>query len=132
VREAVDLTLERARQELQAAETLLDAGFPAQAVSRAYLAGLHAASAALTASGERPATRVGVISAFGRMAAGTDGLDHEAGRILRRLYEDRIEIDYGLAEAPLEGSRRAVADAERLVEAAARWIALRSERLGVG
>lgn len=128
----MDLPLGRARQELQAAETLLEADLPAQAVSRAYLAALHAASAALAALGERPATRVGVISAFGRLVVGKDGVDHETGRILRKLYEDRLEVDFGLVEAPLSEAQRAVADAERLVEAAARWMARRSERLSVG
>ncbi len=123
--EAAELPLGRGRQELGAAEALLDAGFPAQAVSRAYLAGFHAASAALAALGERPATSTGVISAFGRHVVGEAGVDHEIGRSLRRLYEDRREVDYGLAEAPAEEARRAVDDAERLVEATAAWLARR-------
>jgi uncharacterized protein (UPF0332 family) len=122
VSEAAELPLGRGRQELGAAEALLDAGFPAQAVSRAYLAGFHAASAALAALGERPATSTGVISAFGRHVVGEAGVDHEIGRSLRRLYEDRREIDYGLAEAPAGEARRAVDDAERLVEATAAWL----------
>jgi uncharacterized protein (UPF0332 family) len=116
------LPLGRGRQELRAAEALLEAGFPAQAVSRAYLAAFHAASAALSVVGERPATNVGVISAFGRHVVGRDGLDHETGRILRRLYEDRNEVDYGLVEAPVGEARSAVQDAERLLEAAVAWI----------
>jgi uncharacterized protein (UPF0332 family) len=122
VSEAAELPLGRGRQELGAAEALLDAGFPAQAVSRAYLAGFHAASAALAALGERPATSTGVISAFGRHVVGEAGVDHEIGRSLRRLYEDRREVDYALAEAPAGEARRAVDDAERLVEATAAWL----------
>jgi uncharacterized protein (UPF0332 family) len=122
VSESAELTLGRGRQELGAAEALLDAGFPAQAVSRAYLAGFHAASAALAALGERPATSTGVISAFGRHVVGEDGLDHEIGRALRRLYEDSREVDYGLAEAPPGEARKAVGDAERLVAATAAWL----------
>jgi uncharacterized protein (UPF0332 family) len=117
-----ELPLARGRQELRAAELLLGAGFPEQAVSRAYLAGLHAASAALAVLGEQPATSAGVISAFGRHVVGADGVDHETGRILRRLYEDRHEVDYGLVAAPVAEARGAVEDAERLVEAAALWI----------
>jgi uncharacterized protein len=118
----VELPLGRGREELRAAEALLEAGFPAQAVGRAYLAAFHAASAALSAAGERPATSAGVISAFGRHVVGDNGVDHETGRILRRLYEDRNEIDYGLVEAPAGEARNAVEDAERLLEAAAAWI----------
>jgi uncharacterized protein (UPF0332 family) len=118
--------LERGREELRAARALLDAGFPAQAVSHAYLAGHHAASAALSVLGEHAVTPPGVISAFGRGVVGQDGVDHETGRVLRRLYEDRHDVDHGLAPAPPERARGSLADAERLVEATASWIAKRS------
>ena len=122
---AAELPLARGRQELKAAEALLAAGFPAQAVSHAYLAGFHAASAALAVLGEGPATSSGVISAFGRHVVGEDGVDHETGRVLRRLYEDRNDVENGLVEAPLEDARGAVADASRFVEATASWIGRR-------
>jgi uncharacterized protein (UPF0332 family) len=120
-----ELPLGRGRQELKAAEALLEAGFPAQAVSHAYLAGFHAASAALAVLGEVPATSSGVISAFGRHVVGEDGVDHETGRVLRRLYEDRNDVENGLVDAPVEEARIAVADASRLVEATAGWIGRR-------
>ena len=119
---AAELPLGRGREELRAAEALLEAGFPAQAVSHAYLAGFHAASAALSLLGECPATSSGVISAFGRHVVGQNGFDHETGRVLRRLYEDRNEVDHGLVEAPVKEARGAVADAGRFVEATATWI----------
>lgn len=117
-----ELLLARGHQELRAAATLLEAGFPAQAVPRAYLAGLHAATAALAVLGEPPATEVGVISAFGRHMVSQAGVDHETGRILRRLFEDRHEVDHGLVDAPAGEAENAVNDARRLVEAAAVWI----------
>jgi uncharacterized protein (UPF0332 family) len=120
-----ELPLGRGRQELKAAEVLLEAGFPAQAVSHAYLAGFHAASAALALLGEVPATSSGVISAFGRHVVGENGIDHETARVLRRLYEDRNDVEKGLVEAPLEEARGAVADASRFVEATASWIGRR-------
>ena len=120
-----ELPLGRGRQELKAAQALLEAGFPAQAVSHAYLAGFHAASAALTVLGEVPATSSGVISAFGRRVVGENGIDHETARVLRRLYEDRNDIENGLVDAPLEEARGAVADASRFVEAIASWIGQR-------
>jgi uncharacterized protein (UPF0332 family) len=123
-----ELPLVRGRQELKAAEALLDAGFPAQAVSHAYLAGLHAASAALAVLGEVPATSSGVISAFGRHVVGENGIDHETARVLRRLYEDRNDIENGLVDAPVEEARGAVNDASRFVEATANWIGQREDR----
>jgi uncharacterized protein (UPF0332 family) len=124
---AAELALGRGRQELKAAEALLEAGFPGQAVSHAYLAAFHAASAALAVLGEVPATSSGVISAFGRHVVGDNGIDHETARVLRRLYEDRNDIENGLVEAPLEEARRAVAEATRFMEATASWIAQREE-----
>ena len=120
-----ELALERGRQELKAAQALLEAGFQAQAVSHAYLAGFHAASAALVVLGEVPATSPGVISAFGRHVVGENGIDHETARVLRRLYEYRKDIENGLVEAPPEEARGAVADASRFVEATASWIGRR-------
>ena len=126
--DADERALERAREELAAGRALLQAGFPSQAVSRAYLAGFHAASAALTALGEMPATRTGVVSAFARRVVGEENLDHDAGRILRRLFEDRNDVDYALAAAPPGAAREALDDAERLLDATARWLERRSAR----
>ena len=108
--------LERGREELGAARALLDAGFPAQALARAYFAGFHAATAALIAQGESPATAAGVLAAFSRHVADGDGITTEDARALRKLFEDRRDVDYALAQVPPEEAREALAAAERLVE----------------
>ena len=112
----------RSREELDAAHALLDAGFPSQAVSHAFMAAFQAATAALQTVGEAPATRTGVLSAFGRRVVRDGGLDHEAGRILRKLFEDRNDVDHALADAPPEEARAAIANAELMLEATARWM----------
>jgi uncharacterized protein (UPF0332 family) len=117
--------LERGREELRGARALLDAGFPSQAVSRAYLAGYHAAAAALAAVGETPSTRAGVLSAFGRRVVGDGGVDHRVGRALRKLFEDRNDVDYALTEAPEAEARGAIAEAQVVIDAAARFISQR-------
>jgi uncharacterized protein (UPF0332 family) len=118
----------RSREELRAARTLLAAGFPSQAVSRAYMAGFHAASAALMSVGETPATHTGVVSAFGKRIVSEGGLDHEAGRTLRRLLDDRNDVDYALAQAPEPTAERAIEGAQQLIYATERWVAERSSR----
>lgn len=118
--------LERGREEMQAARALLEAGFPSRAVSHAFMAGFQAATAALYAIGEAPATRTGVLSAFSRHVVGDDGVDHEDGRILRKLFEDRSYVDHALGQAPEREAQAAIASAERLVDATARWIERRS------
>jgi uncharacterized protein (UPF0332 family) len=120
-----ELPLARGREEVRAAQALLEAGFPSQAVSHAFMAGFQAATAALFAIGETPATSTGVLSAFSRRVVGDGGLDHEDGRILRKLFEDRSDVDHGLARAPAEEARAAIASAERLVDATGRWIETR-------
>jgi uncharacterized protein (UPF0332 family) len=122
----VEQLLARGREELRAARALCEAGFPSQALSRAYLAAFDAASAALVTIGEKPLTRTGVISAFGRRVVREGGLDHEVGRGLRRLFDDRDFVDYRLGEAPAEESQSAIRDAERLLDATAHWIDVRS------
>jgi uncharacterized protein (UPF0332 family) len=80
------------------------------------------ATAALAALGHTPSTRTGTLSAFGRQVVVEGGLDHDVGRILRRLFDHRNDVDYGLADAPVQEARAAVDDAERLLEATARWL----------
>jgi uncharacterized protein (UPF0332 family) len=121
------LPLARGREEVRAARALLEAGFPSQAVTHAFMAGFHAATAALHELGETPATRTGVLSAFGRRIVGDGGLDHEVGRSLRKLFEDRNDVDNALAHASPEEAQAAIASAERLVDATARWIETRPE-----
>jgi uncharacterized protein (UPF0332 family) len=116
---------DRAREELRAARSLLDSGFPSQALSRAYSAGLQVAVATLAGLGETPATEAGVISAFGRRIVSAGAVDHEHGRTLRQLFEDRNDVEAGLLSAPDYEARRAIESAERLVEAGAQWVAQR-------
>jgi uncharacterized protein len=118
----VERPLARGHEELGAARALLDAGFPSQALSRAYLAAFDAACAALASIGENPHTRPGVVSAFGLRVVIEGGLDHEIGRNLRRLFDDREYVDYALGEAPAEQSLSAIGDADDLLDATTRWI----------
>ena len=117
--------IERAREELMAARALLKAGLPSQAVSRSYYAGFHAATATLLALGESYATETAVISAFGRRVVNEQGFDPAAARTLRKLYEDRGDVDIALMPASDDEARRAVDGADRLVNAAGRWLSKR-------
>jgi uncharacterized protein (UPF0332 family) len=114
--------LRRATQEITVTTVLVAGGYASQAISRAYMAGFHAASAALLSLGELPATRSGVVSAFGRRLVADHGFDHEIGRILRRLFDLHADVDYGLVDAPIHTATVALADAERFVEAVRRWV----------
>jgi uncharacterized protein (UPF0332 family) len=119
--------VDRAREELRAARALLEAGFPSQAVSRAYYAGLQVAVAAVRAAGETPTTEAGVVAAFGRRVVGERGVEHEVGRTLRKLFEDRNDVDYALLDTPAGEAQTAIAGAERVVEVGAQWVERRGK-----
>jgi len=118
---AVSAPLERAAEELRAARALRAAGFPSQALARAAEAGLQAARGALTAVGEAPPTAAAVVAAFTGRVVVRGGLDPEHGAVLRRLFDDRGEVERALADAPAPVADAAIADAARLVDAAQAW-----------
>jgi uncharacterized protein (UPF0332 family) len=118
------LAVERSQEELRAARVLLDAGLPAQAVSRAYFAAYHAAGAALDVAGEAPSSPVDLVASFDRRV-GTSLADGTA-RSLRKLFEDRNDVDYALAAAAPEEAERAVAEAELFVAETTRWMEARA------
>jgi len=114
--------LERGREELRAARALLDAGFPSQALTRAYYAGFHAAPAALMTAGESPPTEAGVLAAFSRKASDNGHFAADDARALRKLFEDRNDVDYALADAPVHEAQQAVDAAEQLVASVSRFV----------
>ena len=114
--------LDRGREELLAAQALLDAGFPSQAVSRASTGAINAATAALLALGETPLTEAGVVAAFARRMVLDDRLDPDHARALRKLFEDGKDVDRALAEAPREEAEDSIASARVVVAAAARIV----------
>jgi uncharacterized protein (UPF0332 family) len=114
--------LERGREELRAARALLDAGFPSQALTRAYFAAFHAAAAALMTAGESPPTEAGVLAAFSRKASDNGHFAADDARALRKLFEDRNDVDYALAEAPVHEAQQAVDAAEQLVASVSRFV----------
>jgi uncharacterized protein (UPF0332 family) len=119
--------LARSRREIEAARLLGEADFGTQAVSRAYYAALYAAEEALGSLGESRSKHSGVIAAFGRLVVREGGLEEEMGRILRSLFEQRNDVDYGEAVALREDAELAIRDAERFVDAVESWLAGREK-----
>jgi uncharacterized protein (UPF0332 family) len=119
--------LARSRREIDAARLLGESEFGAQAISRAYYAAFYAAEEALASLGESRSKHSGTIAAFGRLVVREGGLDEEMGRILRSLFEQRNDVDYGEAVASREDAELAIRDAERFVDAVESWLAEREE-----
>jgi uncharacterized protein (UPF0332 family) len=118
--------LARSEQELAAARLLIDGGFAAQGVSRAYFAAFFAAEEALLALGETCSKHSGVVSAFGRLVVREGGVDEDIGRLLRSLFERRNLADYVSADVPSEEADAALDDARRFVNAVKLWMASQS------
>ena len=119
--------LGRARQELQAARLLAEAGFAPQAMSRAYYAAFYAAEAALMEIGETRPKHSGVVAAFAQRIVRDQDLDPGVGRLLRSLFDRRGQADYGVAPVPVDEARRAIHDAEIVVNAIRIWLAERPQ-----
>ena len=103
-----------------AAEALLDARLPEDAVSRAYYAVLHAARSVLFAHETVPRTHRGVRRLFGRELVDTGEIEPEWAKILARLQDRREDADYD-ASARIEEDQ-----ARELVDQSIRFI----ERMG--
>jgi uncharacterized protein (UPF0332 family) len=117
--------LGRSRQEIDAAQLLTKSGFGAQAISRAYYAAFYAAEEALGSLGESRSKHSGVIAAFGRLVVCEGRLGEETGRILRSLFEQRNNADYGQAFPSREDAELAIRDARRFVDAVESWMSER-------
>ena len=112
----------RAREELFAAHLLGTTGFAAQTVELAFRAALASAEAALMLLGKPPAAEPpAVVTAFVRHVVRERGLDPDAGRRLRSLYNRQLQAaadgDVPQAEAP-----QALADATTVIDAVDDWI----------
>jgi uncharacterized protein (UPF0332 family) len=116
--------LERARQELAAAALLAQNGFNAQAVSRSYYAAFYASEAALQPAGVTRSKHSGVVAAVATVLVRDHGLNPDAGRQLRSLFERRSRADYGLGDTPAAEAHQAVADAAHVVNAVADWLGM--------
>lgn len=117
----VAANLERAKESLEAARTLVEAELFDDATSRAYYATFYAATAALLAQGVRFAKHVGVLNGVNLHFVKAGRLDPELGRELSWLFDLRLVGDYGETRHVVEAeATRALETAERLVEALSR------------
>lgn len=112
----------RGREEIAAARLLADAGFGAATVSRSYYAAFYAAEAALLAFGETRSKHSGVVAAVAQIAVRRHGLDPQAGRLLRSLFDRRSQADDGLTVVPVGEAAIAVSDAQRMVDLIEAWL----------
>ena len=88
--------LEKASRAIEAAETLLNSGYPEFATGRAYYAMFYVAEALLNEKGLQFSKHGGVHGAFGEHFIKTGLLDPKFHRWLLDAFDQRIEGDYGV------------------------------------
>ncbi len=64
----------------------------------------------------------GVVSAFGRLLVRDRGINEQAGRLPRSLFERRSQADYEVGSVPVEEAHQAVVDAAFVVETVEQWL----------
>lgn len=86
--------LGRAREALDEAKLLLDAGHLATAVTRIYYACFYAVSALLLTEGRSSTKHSGVRALFDQHWVKSGRISKELGRFYRDMFERRQESDY--------------------------------------
>jgi uncharacterized protein (UPF0332 family) len=122
-RAAATEELQRAGEELRAAEQLLQAKLVRVAATRVYYAVFHAARALVFAEGLEPRTHAGVHHLLNAHIVRTGRLEASQARLFARLQKYREEADY--AEAYVEdeeGTRQDLVDARAFVDRASAMI----------
>lgn len=122
----VRLYMARAHEDLRAAESNAQQGFPAVAISRAYYAMFYAASAVLASAGLSRIKHTGVHAAFGEHFVKAGLIEPEYARLLIHAFDSRLDADYEAdfaaqpetATAILDDARRFVARIERYLQEA--------------
>lgn len=100
------LELELAREELEIAEMLVQAGHHRVALARTYFAVFHAVRARLFAEGLEPKTHAGVQHLWNLHLVKPRVYDSSTTKLLARLQKFREEADYAQAFVVDEVSAR--------------------------
>ena len=87
--------LQRAREELRAADHLLGVGLARVSLGRAYFAAFHACRAMLYAIGLEPRSHHGALHLFNLHFVRSARFEPATSRLLARLQKFREEADYG-------------------------------------
>jgi hypothetical protein len=113
----IQLYLDRAHLDLEAAQVNLEQEFDGVAISRGYYAMFYAVSALLASAGISRSKHSGVHAAFGEQFVKSGLIEPEFAKMLGNAFDSRLDSDYDVLFAADEGLARGVlVDARRFVD----------------
>ena len=119
----------KAEETLSAAKILIKSDFPDDAISRAYYAIFHAASAVLLAEGITVKSHAALKEMFGLHLVKKGKIEKKYSQILRKLKDDREDSDYDIyTDFSGHEAKIALHDAEQFIKAMKQYLT-RSHRL---
>lgn len=115
--------LNRAYQDLTAAERILADGFYHVTVTRAYYAMFYAAQARLLSQAVHRHRHAGVLSAFNEHFIGTNLIETEYAKLLAQAFESRLDSDYDITYTTDQAlAEKVLHDAQQFVQRAERYL----------
>jgi uncharacterized protein (UPF0332 family) len=96
--------MDYARRALQSAQLMLMDGDWVGSINRSYYAVFYAANALLKLEGEQRSKHSHVIALFRQRYVKTGLIEKEYSDIYGEAFDNRIESDYDLGEAPTQAS----------------------------
>jgi len=108
--------IEKSREKLDAAKTLLRESFIDDAISRAYYSMFHAASAVLLSEGITVESHSALKTMFGLHLIKTGKIEKKYGQWLNKLKDERENGDYDIFTSfELEDAKNGVNEAEEFL-----------------
>jgi uncharacterized protein (UPF0332 family) len=123
IKELIIAQINKSKEKVEAAKTLLKDGFVDDAISRAYYSMFHAASAVLLSEGITVDSHSALKNMFGLRFTKTGKIDKKFGRWLNRLKDERENGDYDIFTSfDDEDAKVDIEEAERFLEEMKRYL----------
>ena len=121
--EMISAQIAKAKEKLTAARSLAEASHNDDAISRAYYATFHAASAVLLSEGITVESHQALKTMFGLKFAQTGKIDRKYGKWLSRLKDERENGDYDIfTDFDAGDAGNAIKNAEAFVQEMVRYL----------
>lgn len=118
-----DEAIKKARERLESAQILLNAGKYEDSISRSYYAVLDSARAVLATKNEHPKSHSGVIAKFSLLFIKVGKIPLKYRKIIAHIEQRRLEADYNFKVNFTETKTKAIFnDAKDFVDAIIKYL----------